>query len=79
MERMAFRFPSVVARAALERAPHHVAQYVIAMSSLFNEWYARERVLESERAPHLLAVAGVAGATIRQGLELLGIPVPEKM
>lgn len=79
MERMAFRFPSVVARAALERAPHHVAQYVIAMSSLFNEWYARERVLESSHAPHLLAVAGVAGATIRQGLELLGIPVPEKM
>jgi arginyl-tRNA synthetase len=79
IERMAFRFPSVVARAALERAPHHVAQYVIVMSSLFNEWYARERVLESDHAPHLLAVAGVAGTTIRQGLELLGIPVPEKM
>ncbi len=79
IERLAARFPSVVLRSTLDRAPHNLAQYVITLSSLFNEWYARERVIESEKAPHLLAIACVVSATLSQSLEFLGIPVPEKM
>lgn len=80
LERMLVRFPAIVARAAQERAPHVVANYLIEVAALFNTWYAKEQILDgSDSVPHKLAVVEVVRHTLRNGLFVLGISAPDKM
>lgn len=73
------RFPDVVKRAQTEFEPHHIATYATALASLYNSWYAQERVLDSERAAERLALTEAVGNTLKKSLYLLGIPAPERM
>jgi arginyl-tRNA synthetase len=80
LERLLYRFPEIVARASREYEPHYVTTYLVALASAFNSWYANERIADAgERAPYRLALTAAFAATIKNGLWLLGIPVPEKM
>ncbi|HEX8994246.1 MAG TPA: arginine--tRNA ligase [Candidatus Paceibacterota bacterium] len=79
-ERLLARFPEVAERAAREYAPHHVAQYLTSLASAFNAWYAQTRVLDgTPEAPYKLAVVEAVGRTLKNGLWLLGIDVPQEM
>ena len=80
IERLLVRFPEIAARAAREHAPHHVTQYLLALSSGFNAWYAREQILDgTAHAAHKLAIAIAVAATLKNGLALLGIDALERM
>lgn len=81
LERELARFPEVVSRAAEERAPHHIATYLIGLSSLFNSWYAGTTIVSKEDAasPHRVAVTKATRQVLENGLKLLGMRVPEKM
>jgi arginyl-tRNA synthetase len=81
VERLIPRFPEVVARALKERAPHHVATYLIELSGAFNTWYAAETIVaaDDELSPYRVALAGAVGQTIKNGLWVLGIEAPERM
>lgn len=81
LERELARFPEVVSRAAEEKAPHHVATYLIGLSSLFNSWYAGTTIVSKEDAasPHRVAVTRATRQVLENGLKLLGIRVPERM
>ncbi|MGH7141592.1 MAG: arginine--tRNA ligase [Minisyncoccia bacterium] len=78
--RLISRFPEIVARAANEYEPHHVAQYLTELASNFNSFYAKEKVLDgTDAAPMKLALVDAVRQTLRNGLWLLGIEAPEEM
>lgn len=74
------RFSEIVVRAQEELEPHHVANYLIAVASAFNSWYAKEHILDgTPAAAHKVALTDITRITLKNGLWLLGIPVPEKV
>ena len=79
LARLTVRFPEVVARAEALKAPHAITQYLTLLASEWNSFYARERILGAENEAEKLALVCAFVTTMENGLELLGIPTPEKM
>ncbi len=80
VERLLYRFEEVVKRAAGEYEPHYVANYLSALSSAYNSWYAQEQVLDgSDSQGYKLAITEAVSLTLKNGLWMLGIEAPEKM
>jgi len=80
LERALLHFPDAVARAAQEMEPHYVVTYLTELASLFNSWYAAERVIvDGVVADHTLGLVRAVEQTLAKGLEVLGIPAPEEM
>jgi arginyl-tRNA synthetase len=77
--RLITRFPEVAARAERERAPHHVTQYLTQLAGEWNSFYAKERIIGGEYEAYKLSLAQAFVTTMKNGLWLLGIPVPERM
>lgn len=76
------RFPEVVARSAVLRAPNHLAEYAYDLSGVFNRFYDSCHVL-SERDParrgSWLKLCELTLDTLVRSLDMLGIEVPERM
>ncbi len=80
LERVLYRFPEVVARACEMHEPHFVTTYLVELASLWNSWYAQEKVLDGRlEAPYKLALVEAVAHTLKNGLWVLGIEAPEKM
>ncbi len=80
IEKLLYRFPEVVKRAALEYQPHHIANYLNDLASAYNSWYAQGKILDGTDAEHYkLALTEVTAQTIKNGLQILGINTPERM
>lgn len=81
LERLLCRFPEVVERAGAEYEPHYIATFLIELAGAFNSWYAKEQIVAREDAasPYKVALTSAFATTMRNGLWLLGIAVPEKM
>ena len=77
--RLITRFPEVVARAQAHTAPHAIAQYLTQLAGEWNSFYAKERIIGGEHEAYKLLLARAFVTTMRNGLGLLGIPVPERM
>ncbi len=80
LTRLLVRFPEIVARATVEYEPHYLATYLIAVAGAYNSWYSQVQILDqgAEEA-HKVAVVEAVSRTLKRGLDLLGIPAPEKM
>jgi len=75
-------FPLVVDRSARERKIHLIPQYLVELSSSFNDFYRDCPVLnekDRKRMMARLALVTVARNVLRTGLETLGITAPEVM
>jgi arginyl-tRNA synthetase len=68
-----------VAKSQHAYAPHHVVGYLLELAREFNSWYGRERILDSERAGHFLAIVTAVGQVLKNGLGLLAIDSPSEM
>lgn len=79
LARLITRFPEVVVRAEVLKAPHAITQYLTQLASEWNSFYARERILGEEGEAQKLALVQAFVTTMTNGLTLLGIPTPEKM
>lgn len=79
IERLLIRFPEVARRAEALLAPHMVAQYLTVLAAEWNSFYAAQRIRGGAHEAYKLAVASAFVATMKNGLTLLGIPVPERM
>ena len=78
--RLLARFPEIVARAAREYEPHHLATYLIEVASAFNSWYGQVQILDqSNDEPHKVAIVEALSHTLKNGLSILAIPAPERM
>jgi len=73
-------YESVVQKSVDDLSVHHVAQYLLELSSEFNSWYAKETVLDgSEREAYKLVLVDAVAATLHNGLSLLGIQTVNEM
>src|SRR3989344_2554027 len=80
IERLLYRFPEVVLRAAREYEPHYVATFLTELAGAFNSWYAKEQIIDdSPQSPYKLALTKAFHQTMKNGLYLLGITTPERM
>jgi arginyl-tRNA synthetase len=79
LERVLVHFPEVTARAARELAPNLLVNYLLELSGEWNSFYAKERIIEGEHEAYKLMLARAFVHTMKNGLTLLGIPIPEKM
>ncbi len=79
--RLLIEFPGIVEEAAKKYAPHLISTYLFDLAKNFNKFYERVPVLKSaknEKTARLVLVWASA-QVIENGLNLLGIGVPDKM
>src|SRR3989344_435439 len=83
LERLLYRFPEVVEKAGKERefAPHTLVSYLIELSSVFNTFYAKEKIVDQSNpdSGYKISLTECFLITMEKGLDLLGIETPEKM
>ncbi len=81
LEKMLYRFPEVVERAGKEYSPHYIATYLIELSSAFNSFYGKGKIVDKTDAdsPCKVALTEAFSIVLKNGLNLLGIQAPEKM
>ncbi|WP_414502720.1 arginine--tRNA ligase [Zymobacter sp. IVIA_5232.4 C2] len=74
-------YPEVIKRAAVQREPHQIAQYLQDLASEFHTYYNAVRVMVDDDALRnaRLALGIAVRQTLRNGLELLGVSAPEEM
>ncbi len=76
------RFPLVVEKAALTRAPHLLTHELLELAQAVHQFYTRYRVVGADTEAQgraRLVLCGAARRTIANGLELLGVSAPEQM
>ena len=78
---MLYRFPEVVERAGTEYSPHYIATYLIELSSSFNNFYGKGKIVDKEdiQSPYKVALTEAFSIVLKNGLNLLGIQAPERM
>lgn len=80
VEKLLYRFPEIIYRAGKDYAPNHIVTYLTELASAFNNFYAHEQVLDdSAESSYRLAVVEAFKIVMRNGLQVLGIPAPERM
>ena len=74
-------FPEVLQDAALNFAPHLLANYAYQLATLFHAFYDRHRVLgeEEKLSRARLALCRGVQLVLRKALHLLGVSAPERM
>jgi arginyl-tRNA synthetase len=74
-------FPSMLAEAAKDHAPHAIAFYLRDLASDFHSFYAADRVLVDDEDLKKARVSLLAATrqVLANGLGLLGVQAPEKM
>lgn len=81
LEKMLYVFPEIVANSAREFAPHYIATYLIEISRAFSSFYGANKIVDKAdpSSPYKLALTEAFSIVMKNGLNLLGIEVPEKM
>ncbi len=80
--RVLYRFPEVVLEAGDKRAPNLVCNYLYEVAQAFNGFYSDHSIMNAENNDQKYFRASLTqsvGIVLRNGLELLGIPVVERM
>jgi arginyl-tRNA synthetase len=72
-------YPETVDKAVGELMPHHVCTYLYELAQVFNRFYEHNRVIGDPRHGVRLGLVSQYARTLKSGLELLGIAVPEQM
>lgn len=73
-------FSDVVKKSTDDLSVHHIAQYLLEISSEFNRWYAKETILDgTEREAYRLAIVEAVAITLENGLGILGIETVDEM
>jgi arginyl-tRNA synthetase len=72
-------YTEVVDTAITELMPHHICTYLYELAQVFNRFYEHNRVIEHERQAVRLELVNRYADTLKNGLELLNIPAPERL
>ena len=81
LERMMIHFPEIVHEAGNKYEPHIIATYLIELAREFNNYYAKNKIVdkEDEFSSYKIAMTEAFSIVMKNGLWLLGIPVLERM
>lgn len=79
--RQLIKFPETVETAARENSPHLIALYIYNLASLYNNFYNSVPILKSDKklAKARIYLSKSTAIIIKNGLDLLGIDVLERM
>lgn len=80
--RLLEQFPAMVRQACGEMSPAVIANYVFLVAKTFNSFYAEHSIAKAENEEKRLLrleISHLTGVVIRNGMQLLGISVPERM
>jgi arginyl-tRNA synthetase len=72
-------FSSILRDSLKTCKPHVVANYLYALASQFNEYYHKTKIIGSKGESQRLALVLAVRTVMENGLQLLGIEIPEKM
>ena len=75
------QFPTMLAQAASDFAPHDIAFYVRELAACYHSYYDAERILVDDQTLKLarLALVAATAQVLRNGLGLLGVGAPSSM
>lgn len=79
LERLLIRFPKVLSRSREEQAPHKLIQYLTLLASEWNSLYAQGKIIGNEGEAYKISIAKAFVSTMKKGLSVLAIPLPERM
>ncbi len=80
IEKLLFRFPGIIERSMKEYAPNYILTYLTELAGSFNNFYATEKIISDEpESEYRLAIAEAFKIVLKNGLDILGIPSPERM
>jgi len=82
VEKIVNRFPEIVREAYNELAPQKLISYLTELSSEFNSFYNSGKIIDSENPSVTSYKIGITQAVLnilQNGLEILGIDLPQKM
>ncbi|HHT03377.1 MAG TPA: arginine--tRNA ligase, partial [Bacteroidales bacterium] len=80
--RVLYQYPAIVDQAGKTFSPALIANYVYDLAKSFNAFYQEIQILREEDQALMrmrIGIASFVGNTIKSGMELLGITVPERM
>ena len=73
------QFPMVTAKAVIELAPHHICTYLYELTQQFNRFYEYNRIVGDERQDERATLVAAYVQVLKNGLETLNIPAPNKL
>jgi arginyl-tRNA synthetase len=80
---MLLRFEDVLYGAASESMPHYISTYLYDLTTLFMKFYEQNPILkdgvDEQSRDSRLALSKMVSSTIKQGLEILGIQVLDRL
>lgn len=80
IEKLLYRFPGIVERAMKEYSPNYILTYLTELAGSFNNFYANEKIIsEDSESEYKLAITEAFNIVLKNGLDILGIPTPQKM
>ena len=77
-----YQYPNIIDQAAINYSPSIIAQYIFDLSKIYNSFYQEEKIFDntsSETTSFKIALSHTTANTIKSGMLLLGINVPNKM
>jgi arginyl-tRNA synthetase len=77
--RVISRYRHILLMSSLNYSPSAMCSYLFDLGQTFNSFYQNVRVLESEDSEFLLTVVDATAHTMKEGLNVLGIRVVERM
>ena len=81
LAKLLYTFPAIVLDAAERYEPSVVTRHIVSVAQYFNRFYHNEHILVEDEKEKMakLALTYAAKQTIKNGLKLLGMEVPERM
>ena len=79
LEKLLYRFPEVVSGAQSTLEPHRVTTYLTELAGAFNSFYAQGKIIGGDNEAYDLSLVEAFSHTMKNGLHLLGIKVPDRM
>ncbi|MEO5891001.1 MAG: arginine--tRNA ligase [Ferruginibacter sp.] len=76
------QYPGILEQAGDEHNPSVIANYVFNLARIFNSFYVEHSIANAEsddKKQLRLRIAGMTANTLKSGMQLLGIRVPERM
>jgi arginyl-tRNA synthetase len=81
LEKKLYRFKELIIYSYEELAPQHLVTYLTEIASLFNSFYGAGKIVDAEdvTSPYKVGITEAVNVVLSNGLDILGIKVPEKM
>ena len=73
------QYGEILKSAKEKNSPHHLIQYLIRLSSLFNSWYAKEKIIGTKYQNQKLLLVDMVKETLEDGLCACGIKKVNRM